>query len=89
MIRLPWTRTWPNEPRSVDDGHVAKRHLFGPQDVLRVVRVKGGPQDGRWSWSSARLKMGRDGVKRFDSRTGYEDTKEAAQLVAEAAYLDG
>lgn len=40
--------TWPEDPRT----HATDRHVaYGEDPVGRIMRIDGGPQNGRWRWT--------------------------------------
>ncbi|TBW32611.1 hypothetical protein EYW49_21985 [Siculibacillus lacustris] len=70
---LKWRRTWPAEPNAADDFMATGDDLIS----LRIYRLVGGPQVGRWAWFAAR-----------DERSagrGEADTPRAAAIAAETA----
>lgn len=83
-----WARTWPDDRRRADDGHVPSRQLSTETDVLRVFQVVGGPQNGLWYRTTSRLNHAdADGLRRPSNHDGFCVTKAKAQEAAEGAYL--
>lgn len=87
--RLPWRRTWPDEPRAQDDFCVPARELAASIDVVRIRMAEGGPQDGRWEVNVARLTSQPDGTRKPVLLHEFQDTAAAAAERAERFYLDG
>ena len=80
-FRFRWTRTWPPEERRPDDWKVTKDQLDHPHDVLRVFKERGGPHGSSWAWGASRIKP------KPVAQAGHEDSRDAAALAAEVAYI--